>query len=154
MPLLACGFNAPSLTENSTTPTGGLLLKLSRRDWTRVTQDFRPLGSNGTLTVVYKFSDGLAFSTDINDYMNVPALMNFGGYRPFNITPGNWIALFIETANSEMEYYNITPKTGSDTQTYKGKIVDLVPRVDKMICLAFPPGTGTVTILHVGLETR
>lgn len=145
---------APSLTETNVTTASGLLLKLSRRDWTRVTQDFRPLGSSGTLTVVYKLSDDLTFSTDTNDYVNVPALMNFNSFKSFNIRPGTWIALFIESARTEMDYYNVTPKSGSDTQTYKGRIFNLVPREDKTICLAFPPGTGTVTLLHVGLETK
>lgn len=145
---------APSLTETNVTPASGLLLKLSRRDWTRVTQDFRPLGSSGTLTVVYKFSDGLTFSTDTRDYVNVPALMNFGSFKSFNIKPGTWIALFIESARMEMDYYKVTPQPGTGTQTYKGNVDNLVPREDKTICLAFPPGTGTVTLLHVGLETK
>jgi len=145
---------APSLGATPSSAQAGLLLKLSRRDWTRVTQNFRPLHSEGILTVTYKFSDDLVFSKDIADYTGVPALMGFTSYRPFNIKPGNWIALFIESATSEMEYYNITPKPGPDAQTYKGNIHDLVPRVDKTLCLAFPPGTGSITIIHVGLDTH
>jgi hypothetical protein len=144
----------PTLDANNTVPTGGLLLKLSRQDWTRVTQNFRPLGSNGVLTIVYKLSDGLTFSTERKDYSNVPALMGFGGYKPFSIKPGNWIALFIESTTSMMEYYNITPKAGSATQTYIGHITGLAQREDKTLCLSFPPGSGTVTITHVGLETQ
>ena len=145
---------APTLGAPPPSTQAGLLLKLSRRDWTRVTQNFRPLHSEGILTVTYKFSDDLVFSKDIADYTGVPARMGFNSYRSFNIRPGNWIALFIESANLEMEYYNITPKPGPDEQTYKGNIHDLVPRVDKTICLAFPPGTGSITILHVGLDTH
>jgi hypothetical protein len=146
--------DAPTLGEDSTVPKGGLILKLSRRDWTRVHQDFRPLSSGGTLNITYKFSDGLTFSTETNDYLNVPALMGYQGFRPFNIAPGTWVALFIETARNEMDYYTITPKTGTDTQTYQGQISDLVPRVDKSIMLAFPPGSGTITLYHVGLDSK
>jgi hypothetical protein len=144
--------DANPLAQTDSSQNGGLVIKLSRRDWTRVSQDFRPLNANGVLTVVYKFSDNLAFSTDPDDYKNVPQKMNFGAFKPFDIKAGNWIALFIETARFEMDYYNITPLASSDTQTYKGDISGLVPRVDKTICLAFPPGVGTITLLHVGLS--
>jgi len=154
---LATANNAdatPTLGATAPSTQAGLLLKLSRRDWTRVTQGFRPLHSNGTLTVTYQLSADFAFSQAIEDYTNVPTLMGFTSYRPFNIRPGTWIALFIETATQEMEYYKVTSKPGADTQTYKGEISDLVPRVDKTICLSFPPGTGTITLLHVGLDTH
>lgn len=145
---------APTLTEHNVTGVSGLLIKLSRRDWMSVSQDFRPLGSAGKLTVVYKLSDDIAFSTITDDYVNVPAHMGFNAFMSFNIPPGHWIALFLETARNEMDYYNVTPKSGSATQTYKDNITNLVPREDKTICLAFPPGSGTITIYHVGFESN
>jgi hypothetical protein len=136
---------------NAPAPTG-VVIKLSPHNWTKIAQEFRPLQPNGVLTVVYKFSDDLAFSTDPEDYNHVPQKMGYGAFKPFHIKPGKWVALFIETAHLEMDYYKMKSQPGSAVQTSQCTIKGLVPREDKIVALAFPPGTGMVTILHVGLD--
>ncbi len=142
----------PSFSENNATTGSGLLLKLSSRDWVKVTQDFRPLAAAGTLTVVYELSDGLTFSTDFDDYKNIPAKIDYANFQSFDILAGKWIMTIFESADTQLKYYAITPKTGTQLQTFKTRIEGLVVRDDKTICIAFPPGRGTVTLHHVGLS--
>jgi hypothetical protein len=145
---------APSLTQNNVTSATGLLLKLSSRDWVKITQDFRPLAAAGTLTVVYTLSDGLAFSSDFDDYKSVPQKIDYSNFQPFDILAGNWILTLFESADTQLKYYAITPKPNASAQTFKTRIEGLVVREDKTLCLAFPPGHGTITLLHVGLSDQ
>lgn len=144
----------PSLTENNVATAPGLLLKLSRRDWVKITQDFRPLAAAGTLTIVYKLSDGLTFSTDFDDYKNIPQKIDYSSFQTFDILAGRWIMTLFESADTRLKYYSIGPKMDAQAQTFQTRIEGLVVREDKTLCLAFPPGQGTVTLLHVGLSDQ
>jgi hypothetical protein len=142
---------APTLGETAPSQAPGVVIKLSRTDWTHVTQDFVPKAGQGTLTIVYKFSDDLAFSSNSKDYVNMPTLLGLG-VEPFNITPGHFLAMFFAPTKTKVFYIDIAPETGSPSQTFKTQIKHLARNMGETLYLAFPPGEGTVTLLQVGLE--
>jgi hypothetical protein len=146
--------NPLATADSSQSPSGGMLFKLSGRDWLKITQDFRPLIAAGTLTITYKLSDDFAFSSDYDDYKNVPQSIDYGSYEPFDIPRGTWVVTFLEQSTTELKYYVVKPKAGTDPQTYTVRIEGLIIRDDKVLCLAFPPGKGTLTLLHVGFSDK
>lgn len=130
----------------------GLIIQLKHLDWAKLEQDFRTKSSTLYLAVTYKVSPDLAFSTKTEDYINVPAHINYGHYQPFNLSTGNWMVFLADLGGTHGTYFYLTPKTGgSDPQTFHGKLTGLVPYADKTLCLAFPPGTGTIVLLNVSL---
>ena len=145
--------NANPLDPTDSSHNAGLLLKLDGHDWVKITQDFRPLAASGVLTISYRLSDGLAFSTDFDDYKNIPHQIGYDNFQSFDLLAGQWIMTVFESADTRLKYYTMKPKATTDPQSLKIPIEGLVVRDDKTICLAFPPGKGTVTILHVGLES-
>jgi hypothetical protein len=136
------------------TGTQGLIIKLQAHDWTRTTQDFRPLQTSGVLKIVFQCSDDLQFSTDPKDYRGITGKAGFSDFKSPRLDPGNWVVFLLETAGVELTYFPIKPAAGTAVQTFTSNVTGLVAREDKIICLAFPPGTGSVTLLHIGLADQ
>ena len=138
--------------------TQGAIFQLKSQDRIKIEQDFRTKSSTLYLTVTYKVSPDLAFSTNIDDYTNIPSHIDYGAYRAFNLKPGNWLIFFTDFGGDKGligTYTYIKPKVGStDPQTFRDKITGLVPLEDKTLCIAFPPGTGTVVLLNVSLTDQ
>jgi hypothetical protein len=136
----------------------GLIIQLKDRDWAKVQQDFRTKSSTLYLTITYKVSPDLALSTNQEDYTNVPAHIGYNAYVPFNIAPGNWLIFLanFEGNNGLNGIYNYgKPRSGtSDPQTIHLKFSGLTPFERKILCLAFPPGSGTVVLLNVSMTDQ
>src|ERR1039458_5072926 len=143
-----------SATSNPLT-SKGLIIQLKPDRWTKVAQDFRgDKGTNYTLAITYKVSPDLTWSTKADDYANMVDHLRFEGYEAYTngriaIQVGQffvWLGDFNGTSSDRNEF-KLKPDSG-DTQTiqkmFEGR---LTPQGDKMITLAFPPGTGTVVIL-------
>jgi hypothetical protein len=140
----------------------GLIIQLKPDRWTKVAQDFRgDKGTNYTLAITYKVSPDLTWSTKADDYANMVDHLRFEGYEAYTngriaIQVGQffvWLGDFNGTSSDRNEF-KLKPDSG-DTQTiqkmFEGR---LTPQGDKMITLAFPPGTGTVVILNVAVTTN
>ncbi|MCE0521420.1 MAG: hypothetical protein LV480_00740 [Methylacidiphilales bacterium] len=128
----------------------GLIIPLKHAEWTKVAQDFKGKSHSGVMTVTYMVSTDLKFSAKPDDYVNMPAHIDYTGWQPFNTPPGQWIIFLSDFGSRHGAYYEIAPKLGSSApQTIRIPISGLTPLQDKTIALAFPPGTGTVVLLGV-----
>jgi len=144
-----------SLDTNNNYGDQGLIIPLRGHTWTKIVQEFKTRNSSLTLNITYKLAPNTTFSTVSEDYVNVPHSIGFDAWPPFNGKKGSWMTMVSDFSKATLFYSNITPKPGStDQQTESEPIVSLIPENEKTICLAFPPGTGAVILLHVSLDTK
>ena len=132
----------------------GLIIPL-RGIWDKVEQDFHGKSASGVVTITYMVSPDLTFSTNLDDYANMPEQIHYDGWQAFNTPPGDWV-VFIADFGSEGgahgTYWEIKPELGSSKpQTFRVQVKGLTPLEDKTITLAFPPGDGKLVILNVSL---
>ncbi len=129
----------------------GLIVPL-RGIWDKVEQDFHGKSASGILTVTYMISPDLAFSTNPDDYVNMPDQIHYDGWKPFNTPPGDWIVFIADFGSAHGTYWEIKPKLGTSApQTFRAKVERLTPLEDKTITFGFPPGTGKIVLLSVSL---
>jgi len=130
----------------------GLILPLKKTAWSKVAQDFTGKISSGILSVTFMVSPDFAFSTNRDDYKNVPAQLGWG-WKPFNSQPGNWLIFITDFDDTKGNFYPIPTKATSGVpQTISYKIKGLTPLEAQTITLAFPPGSGTIVLLNVSIN--
>ena len=145
--------DASSVSPLDTTPAkAGLVINLSQTNWTKVYQDFTGVGNKLTIKVDYQLSADASFSTNGKDYDNVSHAIGYNAWKPFHIPVGTWVLMMSDFGPDKGRYYTITPKFGStETQSFTvnppGK-----DQEKKTLTLAFPPGTGTVTLLKISVQ--
>jgi hypothetical protein len=137
-------------------PTSGVIIKMHRHDWTKVTQDFDGDIGEYTLTLTYSVSSDLKFSTDQEDYTNVPSLLNFSILAPFNSTPGDWVVIVNDLGAMQYTYWKITPKNDSSgVQKFSTQIqLNSGAAQKKGFYLCFPPGDGYINLLSISLTPK
>jgi hypothetical protein len=137
----------------------GLIIQLDPTKWTKISQVFNTRESALSFTITYKTSSDCAFSNDASkgtDLMvSVEDLISLTGTRyrnPLRLKAGSWLLMVNDPSEASMTYYEIQAKIGSpDAQTVTGNIPKLVAHEEKQIFLAFPPGTGTITVTKIAL---
>jgi len=132
-------------------PSGkGLVVRLSPSSWTRVYQTFPDQGTQHSIEVTYKLSPGLTASQNPADYADISDRVQLSGYEHFQsmaISPGQFYGTVGDPNNmiSEEVY---SPRYGTtDVQDYQHDYPPIPASASKIFALAFPPGTGTVTLL-------
>lgn len=144
--------DALTTSETPTPATPGLVIQLKPKNWVKITQQFEPKTPNLALSVTYSFSPDLAFSDDSKNYTNVAHFLGYDFWQPFNIPKGNWTLIVTDIAKGTLYYDAIPFAAGTKgPQTFSDKLSGLIPHEDETICLAFPPGKGSVTLLHVSV---
>jgi len=142
--------------DTSTTDYGdkGLIIPLKAHEWTKIVQEFKTNNSSLILNITFKMAPNTVFSTKDEDYTNVPHSIGFDAWLPFNGKRGGWMTMVSDFTKMRIFYDTIIPKPGNDQETYDETINSLVPEDEKTVCLAFPPGTGAVILLHVSMDTK
>ena len=130
----------------------GLIVKL-RHSWTKVTQGFPGKTGQYTFTMTYSVEPGTSFSTDPNDFRRVVDQLGLTALKSFWITPGQWVVIMIDPAAGRFTFSDINPVTADGAQTITSDF-NLDSDGDKKICLGFPPGTGSVTLINVSLKPK
>ena len=131
----------------------GMIIPLKATQWTKIAQDVNIKSPDAQLTITFQFSPGLTFSNKPDDYTGVPAHLGWG-WKPFSGPPGAWM---IDITDSEgihgtHGFVNPDPKAKPGApETYRTNMSKLYTGSGTALTLAFPPGTGTVTILSVSL---
>jgi len=149
-PAAAASESANPLLSTDPQAKVGMLIKLDAHEWTKISQQFHPVPGRAVLKVVYRCSGNLAFSTDYEDYRNAPEVVGYNPSPGFSDEPGMWMALL--SGHGNLKHFMIAPQSGTDVQTYQVEI-KRIAGANNRLCLAFPPGIGTVTLLHVGLDS-
>jgi hypothetical protein len=133
----------------------GLVIPLKAHEWTKVVQEFRTENSSLTLHCTYKLVPNTTFSQNDDDYKNVPHQIGFDAWAPFNGKKGGWMMLVSDFTKARIFYHTVLPQMDSaNEQSFTDTVNSLVPEDEKTVCLAFPPGTGAVILLHVSLDSN
>jgi hypothetical protein len=132
----------------------GVEVKLNPSNWTRVYQTFP--GDQRTaysIEVTYRLSPGLTASQNPSDYLAINKHLNIDGfdhYGAMNGSPGNFYGTIGDPTSPSMSMEVYSPQYKStDVQDYQHSYPPIPPNGNVTFALAFPPGTGTVTLLTV-----
>jgi len=134
-------------------PSGkGLVIKLNPSSWTRVYQTFPDQGTLNSIEVSYKLSPGLTVSQNPADYENIRdhlQITGFENYRSLRMSPGQFYGTLGDPSGNNIIAMEVfSPQLGStDVQDYQHSYPTVTPSANTTFALAFPPGTGTVTLL-------
>jgi hypothetical protein len=141
-------------TDAST--VSGVIVKLRHGDWTKVTQDFTGKIGEYLLTITYSLSPDAKFSTDPDDYTNVPGKVGFNILRAFDSSPGNWNLIVTDIGAQRYTYWTIEPKVGAPgVQKITTRVqLDSDDTQEKGFCLIFPPGDGFITLQSITLVPK
>jgi len=130
----------------------GLVVTLNPTAWTRVYQTFASdAGTLYSIEVTYKLSPDLSLSKDPADYTDISKRLQIDGfenYRSLAIPPGYCYGTLGDPNSNRiaMEIFGPLPRS-TDVQDYQHSYPSIPPGGSKTFALAFPPGTGTITLL-------
>jgi hypothetical protein len=146
----APSFNAP--TPPSSAP--GIVVRLDKDHWTKVTQDFNAGVGQYEATLTYSLSPDFSLSRNVADFTDVPAASGLTRLKRFSTHPNTWILVVCDIGAEHFEYWKMRPKPNEigNTVNFHGRVqLNSDDSAPKGFFLAFPPGTGTITLLHASL---
>jgi hypothetical protein len=132
----------------------GLIIPLKPHSWTKIVQEFKTQNSALTLNITYKLAPNTVFSTKAEDYVNVAHSIEFDAWKPIDGKVGGWMLMVSDFTKARIFYNSVIPQPGTTEQTVTDTLDSLIPEDEKTLCLAFPPGTGAVILLHVSLDSK
>ena len=140
----------------STAPDGvptteaGALIKLRASEWTNASHDFEIKPGSYKLHVTFTLAPGTQFSPHITDYINIPAKLDFPHEYPSDARPGQWVVAVVDKDAQKSLIWTVNPlKTDPQSYTFTIEGIDFHNR--QTLLLAFPPGSGCVTLTNVSL---
>ena len=157
----------------SSTTAKGLLVELHSSTWTKVTQEMHNLknvSATVDLTIEYQISSDFKSSDRKSDYENIAASVGFGGAQ-IDGQPGQILAFidappFSRASVASSDSYNtvtvypddvslasFAPSAEAGPHTFTRTIRMPMPKGENhpTFCLAFSPGSGSVTITKISL---
>jgi hypothetical protein len=146
--------------DGTTDPSGkGLNVRLNPSSWTRVYQTFsEDQGTRYSIEVTYRLSPGLTLSPNPADYTNISEHLQIPGFERFDsmrISPGNFYGTVGDPSSNLIAMEVFLPRLGStDVQDYQHDYPAIPAFGNKTFALAFPPGTGTITLLTAYVTSR
>ena len=141
-------------------PSGkGLVVILDPSSWTRVYQTFSgDQRVQYSIEITYKLSPGLTVSKNPADYTDINKRVGIAGYEtfnPFNGSPGDFFGTIGDPTSRSVAYEYYQSQFGStDVQDYQHAYPPVPPNGNMTFGLAFPPGTGAVTLLTAYVTSR
>jgi hypothetical protein len=159
-------------TSSNNAP-GGITVDLHSSSWTNVTQELRDKAAPASVavTITYQVSSDFKLSDHAEDYGNCAPNVGFGGANvpaeqgkvvvfvdvpPLSrssisaTTSGNTL---VTIYNDHVAYSEFAPATDQTPQTYTVRMFVPPPTPDshQTLCLAFPPGSGSITITKISM---
>jgi hypothetical protein len=137
----------------------GLVVTLNPTSWTRVYQTFASdAGTLYSIEVTYKLSPGLTFSKDPADYTDISKRLQIDGFDNYSsmaISPGNCYGTLGDPNSNRIAMEVFAPQLGStQVEDYQHSYPSIPPNGNKTFALAFPPGTGTITLLTAYVKSH
>jgi hypothetical protein len=151
----------------------GLMVELHSTTWTKVTQEIRGKAApaDSVLTITYQVSSDFKLSDRSEDYIKCGPNVGFGGAKiPSKL--GNILAFIdvpplqrssvagdgggnalITIYDDNVTFANFAPATAQSPQTFTVQMRPPPPTQDshQTFCLAFPPGSGSITFTKISL---
>lgn len=147
-------YTESSLDKPDPMTTQGLIIELKHATWSKVEQNFHSHGGNGILSVTFKVSPDIQFSSKPEDYQNMTHAIGYDGYTSYATKPGNWVVFIsdLHATSEQGSVYEIEPKAGSSNpQTVQFMVENRTPKEEKSIALCFPPGDGKIAVLNISI---
>jgi hypothetical protein len=133
--------------------TGGIVIDLDPVKWTSVSQTFSTREPNLDFSVTFQISDD--YASKIGSLLSQSAIENLTGIlykKAIGVGPNSWLVMIVDPAGRDMHYGRVPVKPGeANPQTQNGPMANLVEHEEKTLYLAFPPGAGSITLLHIEL---
>jgi hypothetical protein len=136
----------------------GIVIQLSPSKWTKISQTFNTKETVLDFSITYKTSPDCSFSDAAKGTtLSVDDLISLTEIRfkdPIHLKLGSWFLMINDPSSNPPQgtYFTIQPKLKlADAQTVTGSVPKLAAHEEKTVFLAFPPGQGTITLLHVAL---
>jgi hypothetical protein len=133
--------------------SGGIIIQLDPVKWTSVSQTFNTQEPNLDFAVTFQTSDD--YASKVGSLLSQSAIANLTGIlykKAIGVGPNSWLVMIVDPAAREMHYGRVPVKPGeAHPQTQNGPMANLVAHEEKTLYLAFPPGAGSITLLHVEL---
>jgi hypothetical protein len=139
--------------DGQSDPSGkGLVVTLNPSAWTRVYQTFpSDKGVLYSIEVTFRFSPGLTVSQNPEDYTDISKRLQLSGFEDYKSmpVPVNYFYGTIGDPTSNRITCEVYPPAFKTTrvQDYQHTYATIPPFGNKTFALAFPPGSGTVTLL-------
>lgn len=133
----------------------GAIIELRPHEWTMATQEFTAKSGTYKLHVTFTLSDGTHFSKELTDYINIPVQLKFADEKPLDAEPGQWVVVATKSsATQDPLTWTVNAHSVAGPQSYTFTIDSTSSTDTQTLLLGFPPGHGTVTLLHVGLADK
>ncbi len=130
----------------------GMIIPLKSSSWVAAFQDFKGKTATAVLKITFVIAPNTTFSTQPDDYKNMPDKIGWDSWKPFNTPAGSFVVFISEIQQGHGRYFLVHPKT-TDTgeQTFSAPVSGMTPWSPKTIALAFPPGDGELVIHSVSM---
>jgi hypothetical protein len=140
-------------------PNKGITIRLDPAAWTRVYQTF-PSGNSTqfSINVNYKLSPSIYTSDDSANYADITQKINLAGFERYHsqtVKPHQFYGTLGNPSDTVIssEVYDPNFNT-TDVQNYQHTYPPIPASPQKIFCLAFPPGNGTVTLLGIAVTSN
>jgi hypothetical protein len=145
--------------DGTSDPSGtGLVVRLNPTSWTRIYQNFSDQGTQNSIEVTYRLSPGLTPSRDPADYTDISKRLQIPGFERYDsmaISPGQFYGTTGDPGSDHIACEVFSPQLGStEVQDYQHDYPATVASATTTFVLAFPPGTGSVTLLTAFVTNR
>ena len=143
----------------ATTPGKGVTIRLDPAAWTRVYQTFPSAsGTQFSIQVNYRLSPGMYTSDDPANYADITQKINLAGFERYHsqaVKPHQFYGTLGNPSDAliSSEVYDPNFST-TDVQNYQHTYPPVPASAQKIFCLAFPPGNGTVTLLGIAVTSN
>ena len=134
-----------------------LVIPLNNYSWTKISQDFKGDKATDTILIRYKLSPDISVSAKPEDYANIGDHVRFEdyqGYGTIEFPVGCFLVWIGDLTNHASRYERFPIRPTNDVQTIDHTFPSGATLADKMITLAFPPGTGSVILLSISVKSN
>jgi hypothetical protein len=142
------------------TDASTLTITLKPDTWTKIYQDFHSADAALKLHVSYELSPDCTFLPQngmAQFFVSNQVVLDITGARvamvnTIPIPVGGFLGVVSDPSKPLIFTAIMRGRVTGEIQDSEGFFYDLNPHAEKKFYLAFPPGNGTVTLTHIGLE--
>jgi len=146
------------LGSNAQATPQGLIIQLDPSKWKYISQTFSSKDSPLQCSFTYQLSHGCTFpgdaNADVTQVLTPADLLRMTGKagNSIGLKYGSVLLVVLDPEAHLNTHYKIKLVLDStDAQTVTNVFPQVSPNTDKAVYLFFPPGNGTITLLHMAM---
>lgn len=129
----------------------GAVIKLHSDEWTKVTHDFQVKAGSYKLDIAFTIAADTHFTTKLTDLINIPDKIDYPDKYTRDARPGQWFIGVVDSTAGTSLCWVVDPTQPAGSQSFNFTVKDINFDNPQKLLIAFPPGTGYVTLEHVTL---